>query len=240
MRTSASARQHGSMARSAMESVLAAGRSAVLRGDHSIEGAPVETGRWGPSVVLLPSGALASALDSLTGELQEVLGEGHWPSGGRGRAHITVRALERYTPSVPPDRSARYLLAMARALQDVGPVTLGFDGVGLSPGSVVAWATTSDGRADRLRERLEEELGDDAWLERAAFENGRDPIWYCSLMHFARPITEPGELVRWIDHRSATALGAETFDTLSLCNWTFDGSAMVPGVIEAAEVPADP
>lgn len=123
---------------------------------------------------------------------------------------------------------------MKRALQDVGPVRLEFTGVGLSPNGVIACATSVDGAADQLRHRLEVELDEDGWLERAAFERGRDPIWYCTLVHFAGPISEPGTLMGWIDQRSDRTLGIATFDSMSLCSWSFDGWAMAPQIVESA------
>ena len=42
-----------------------------------MEGDPATTGRWGPSVVLLPSGALAEVLDALTAETLRAMGPGH-------------------------------------------------------------------------------------------------------------------------------------------------------------------
>jgi hypothetical protein len=215
--------------------LLAAGRAAVLSGEHATEGEPAKSGRWGPSAVLLPSGALAASLAQLADEAIQILGNGHWPSGGLGRAHITVRALEQYAVSVPRDRAARYLAAMTQALEDAGAVCLEFTGVGLSPGGVMACAMSVDGAADALRGRLEVELGDDGWLEKAAFDVGRDPIWYCTLVHFAGPISDAGQLVNWVDDRSELALGTEAFDSMALCSWSFDGCAMAPQVIKSVD-----
>lgn len=226
-------RQDGGMAPGALERMLTAGRAAVLSGGHGTEGVPAESGRWGPSAVLLPSGALATSLGHVTDEVVEILGDGHWPSGGPGRAHVTVRALEPYAESVPLDRVARYLSAMTRALEEVGPVRLAFTGVGLSPSGVMACATSVDGVADQLRHRLEVHLGHDGWLEQAAFDSGRDPIWYCTLVHFAGPISDAGTLVSWVDQRSDLALGGETFHSMALCSWSFDGCAMAPRVMES-------
>ena len=96
---------------------------------------------------------------------------------------------------------------MTSALRDVGSVCLRFIGVGLSPGGVIACAVSVDGAADRLRQRLEEELGDDGWLEHTAFENGRDPIWYCTPRSLRRAdlATEKGRHVeRWADRHESS------------------------------------
>ena len=120
---------------------------------------------------------------------------------------------------------------MTTALRDVGPVGLRFTGVDLSPGGVIACAVSVDGAADRLRHRLDEELGDDGWLEHAVFEGGRDPIWYCTLVHFAGSISEPRDVVNWVDQRAATDLPADTFDSMALCTWSYVGGAMTPQTV---------
>jgi len=227
-------RQHGAVSRTALERVLAAGRAAVVSGRHQTEGEPAASGRWGPSAVFLPSGALAASLARVTDEAVEALGDGHWRSGGPGRAHITVRALEPYAESLPRDRAGRYLAAMTRALLDVGPVELELRGVGLSPGGVMACGRSADAAADRLRQRLGAALGHDGWFEHAAFESGRDPIWYCTLVHFTGPISDADKLVSWVDQRIDLPVGTATFDSMALCRWSFDGCAMAPRVIASA------
>ena len=84
----------------AFERIHAAGRRAVLDGTHATEVPPTRSGRWGPSVVLRPSGGLAQVMDALTGELVALAGTGHWRSGITGRAHLTVRSLEPFTPNL--------------------------------------------------------------------------------------------------------------------------------------------
>jgi hypothetical protein len=224
------------MASAGIEQLLARGRAAVSSARHDVERDPAESGRWGASALFLPSGALATSLANLTDEVMAILGDGHWASGGAGRVHVTVRALEPYAETVAPDRVTRYLAAMAHAM--VEPVRLEFTGLGLSPNGVIACASSVDGRADQLRRRLEDELGDDGWLERAAYENGRDPIWYSTLVHFGAHIADPNELVRWVDQRAHLALGGAEFDSLELCTWSFDGRAMAPDVIGSASLGA--
>lgn len=197
--------------------VAAAGRNAILDGTHGIEGPPERTGRWGPSMVFRPRGELSDALAALANEAAAIAGSHHWRSGDIGRAHLTVRALEPYTDAAPEDRLARYLAAARRAAAALGPIRLAFHGVVLSAGSVMARARPLDDRADRLRQRLDAELGDDGWLERHVFPNGRDPIWYCSV---------PTSLGRSSTHtasssgqkrRTHAALGEVGFTELDLC-----------------------
>ena len=221
------------MTRSTFDEVMAAGRAAVLSGEHHAEAAPAETGRWGPSVVFLPSGGLAASLDRLTHEAAAVL-PGHWHSGATGAAHVTVRALEPYADgSLGSDRAVRYRAALASAADGLGAVQLNFEGLVLSVGTVMAWATNPDGRADELRRRFAAELGADGWLEDTAFKTGRDPIWYSSLLHFAGPIESPANAVEWVDARRDTAIGEQSFESAALCRWEFDARCMLPSIIGA-------
>ena len=98
----------------------------------------------------------------------------------------------------------------------------------------MACAASADGAADRLRDRLGDELGDDGWLERTVFEKGRDPIWYCMLVHFVGPISDPEALVRWTDERNHVGIGTAMFDSMTLCSWRFDGYGMAPQPIASA------
>lgn len=216
----------------AFDRIVRNGRAAVLSGRHDTEVPPSQSGRWGLSVVLLPSSDLARSLDDLTNEATETIGDGHWRSGGMGRAHVTVRALEPYgdTP-VPTGRANRYILALERAITGLRAVRLELEGLALSAGTVMARARCTDGTANELRQRLGTELGDDGWLEDRHFENGRDPIWYCSLVHFAGPITAPARLVKWVDSRTDIHIGGESFASVYLCRWDFDGTATAPVVI---------
>jgi hypothetical protein len=215
-----------------LEVIATAGRDAVLDGSHDVEGPPTRTGRWGPSIVLLPTGELADALAALTSGARAAAGAGHWASGWLGRAHLTVRALEHFIERpIPTERRLRYLSALDRAGRGVGQVQVELSGVLLSKAGILATAWPTDGAADELRERLEAELGADAWLERRHFDHGRDPIWYCTLVHFAGPIADPASLLAWIDAHAEVEVGGETFTSARLCQWTFDGTAMAPIVI---------
>jgi hypothetical protein len=216
------------------DAVMAAGRTAVLAGTHNVDAPPRDGGRWGLSAVLLPFGDVADALDRLTASLREVAGHTHWPSGSDGRAHATVRALEPYRDAGDDEQAGRYLAALERAGRAVGPVRLDFTGLALSAGSVMACATTPGGTAHHFRNALGRELGPDGWLEDTLFPTYRDPIWYCSAVHFTGPLRAPGDLVAWVDAHRDVGLGEQTYHSVALCRWTFDGIAMAPAVIGSA------
>jgi hypothetical protein len=55
------------------ERIMTEGRSAVLAGDHRAEAPPSEGGRWGTSVVVIPTGLVADHLDRLTTEVIDPL-----------------------------------------------------------------------------------------------------------------------------------------------------------------------
>lgn len=184
-------------------------------------------------MVFRPGKELSVGLAALATEAAAIAGTHHWRSGDLGRSHITVRALEPYVADIPEDRRERYLAA-ARRSAAVGPVRFVFEGVTLSAGSVMARARPLDGRADHLRQRLDDELGDDGWLERRVFPGGRDAIWYCSVLHFAGEIADPRGLVDWAAAQSDVSIGEATFTQLALCTWVFDGTAMEPRVVGGA------
>jgi hypothetical protein len=90
--------------------------------------------------------------------------------------------------------------------------------------------------AQELRTRLGAELGQDGWLEDAVFERGRDPVWYCSILHYAEPVNEVEELIAWVETQRDASLGVHTFDTLHICCWSHDGHGMVPRVAGSVSV----
>jgi ribosomal protein S18 acetylase RimI-like enzyme len=212
-----------------------AGRRAVLAGTHRREVSPRESGRWGPSVVFRPIGAVAGALAELSREAASIAGEDHWRSGDDGRAHVTVRALAPYAESIPTEEAHRYGEALRITAAEVGPVSFEFCGIGLSDGGVLVRAVPVDERADELRRRFGEHLGPDGWLEDLVFSAGRDPMWYCSLLHFAGPIAAPDRLVAWADALADHRIGEQTVTTIELCSWRCDDRGMVPAVV--ASVP---
>jgi hypothetical protein len=224
------------MSEGRFEAVVSDGLAAVRAGSHGIEDNPRVTGRWGPSIVLLPRGEVAHRLAGLASTAGEILEDSHWLSGGVGRAHLTVRALEPYAVSIDADRLQRYRIALQRALREIGSLRFEFRGLGISAGSVMVRAIPLSRAADVLRQRLGAELGPDGWLEDDFFENGRDPIWYCSILHYAAALSNVEDLVNWIDRQADGAVGACTFDSVEICTWKYTQTGMVPQV--TASLPA--
>lgn len=219
--------------------IRATGNAAVLAGQHRSEISPRKSGRWGPSVILFPSSELAKTLDALTAEAMNIVGGGeHWWSGSRDLAHVTVRSLDLYSEK-PPDRnvSGRWLAALERTVANSQPFPLHFAGLALSPGGLLVRVDDPTGGADELRERLAIQLGTDGWLEETFYPDGRDPIWYCTLIHFVGPLIFARRLVDWVTERAEHWIGTDLFTTVSLSEWSFDGHGMRPTILSSRTIP---
>ncbi|WBQ06205.1 hypothetical protein [Kribbella sp. CA-293567] len=198
----------------------------------------MEGGRWPVSVVLRPpvDGALSRTLDALTVEAAALAGAGHWQTGQAGSAHLTVRALEYYRPTVDPDEPVvkRYQAAIERAAAITGPARLKVTGLTLTSGTVMASAVALDDQATLLMSRLADELGDDGWHER---DYGRN-LWYVNLLHFTTDIPQPARLVDWIRSYRTTGFGEVTIDTIELVRFHHSPAGprpfMRPGALGAA------
>lgn len=176
------------------------------------------------SVVLRPptDGALSHTLDELAAEAAALAGSrdnatepgGHWQTGQAGSAHLTVRALEYYRPSVDRDEPVikRYQSAMERAAAAAGPARIEITGLTLTPGTVMACAVDLDHQATSYMTRLAEELGPDGWHERGYGRN----LCYINLLHFTTDIPAPTQLIDWVRSHRTTTFGQVTIDTVEL------------------------
>jgi hypothetical protein len=186
-----------------------------------VEVDPAISGRWGPSLVVRPRGAVADALARLTDEALTIAGDGHWATGSEGGAHVTIRAFEHWgTPA-----SEVQIEAVRRAF--IEPITLSFAGTALTSTVVMATAADVVG-GDALRARLAAELGDAGWLEDRFIPGGRDR-WYATLVRFATPDIDVDGLEAWVGEHHE--IGTATFDTADVCEWRFDGRRMQPVVV---------
>ena len=179
-----------------------------------MEGDPAVSGRWGPSVVLLPAGDVASSLDDLTRSALAAAGPGHWATGSAGAAHATVRALQRWGGEVTPSQ----VVALERAAE--GTVTLALRGIKRTDTAVLLLAAPADDAADRLRARYAEELGADGWLEDEVLPPPGRTGWYLTLVHFDAPVSS--SLDDWVAAHAEVDLGAVTIDAVHACRWQFD------------------
>jgi hypothetical protein len=189
----------------------------IAHGNHNRDTPPAEGGRWPVSVVLRPpaTSPLSQTLDHLTAEAATLAGSGHWQTGQLGSAHLTVRALEYYRPTIDPDEPVikRYQSALERAATTAGPARLEVTGLTLTPGTVMAAAHPLDAQADLFMDQLKFELGPDAWQE---LPYGRRDIWYLNLLHFTTDIPEPARLIDWVQARRNTGFGQVSIDHAEL------------------------
>lgn len=188
----------------------------ISGGNHQRDSPPIEGGRWPVSVVLRPPAGsdLSNRLDEVTREAAAIAGPGHWQTGQTGSAHLTVRALETYRPTVDPTEPAiqRYRSAMERAAT-TGPARIQVTGLTLTAGTVMASAVPLDSQADLFLDQLATELGPDAWFEHP---HGRRDIWYLNLLHFTSDIPAPEDLITWVKAHRSVSLGQTTIDTAEL------------------------
>jgi hypothetical protein len=188
-------------------------------------------------VVAVLAGDAAASLDELTVQVAAIAGPGHWESGRSGRAHVTIRALEPYSHDPPGS------LVMTRSWSAfegifVEPLQLALDGLLLAPAGVMLRCRDLDGAGDALRSAYGTALGTDDWFEDQVFARGRDPIWYCTLLHFAGLISDPPGLVEWVEARADRSVGRVSLDTFSLCRWNLDEVGMAPTALHTTTLGA--
>jgi hypothetical protein len=208
--------------RAVFDRLFEGGRYALLSGGHYRDTPPVADGRWGPSIVLVPSGSGAQALAAVTAEAMSLAGPAHWPTGAPHAVHITVRAMRAHVAAVPAADPflTRCAAAMRRAAASTsGPARFRFGGLTLTPSGVMACAYPVDGAADEIARRLREELGEDAWFE----ANFHRDIWYATLVHFAADIADPAALVEWVAQRRDLDLEPVVVREVELLRFDYDG-----------------
>jgi hypothetical protein len=169
----------------------------------------------------VPTGEALNRLGAVTADVLAVAGDRHWPTGAPEAVHFTVRAIEAHRPSLSraDPLATRCATAMEKAAAAVGRVRFRLDGLTLTPSGVMVCAYPADDAADAFADRLEAELGDDAWFEA---EYQRD-IWYATLLHFASEVRDPGALVDWVSVRRRLDLGLVEVDTTELVSFRYNG-----------------
>lgn len=212
--------------------ITADGVEAIREGRTTTDSPPKDGGRWGLSVVFRPTGHLADRLDLLTAEAIGVLGADHWRTGSHGAAHITVRALEPYSERPLSSRVLDgYVDLLTRAAPDIGPVSFDVTGMAVSAAALMARVIDVNGKGGDLRRRVHEELGGRGWLENRHFTNGRDPIWYVTLVHFTGPLDHRTSFLDWFTANEQCPIGTAVFADVHLCRWRFDTNRMAPEVV---------
>lgn len=211
------------------------GRDAVRTRRHIRDTPPVEGGpRYGMSVVLRPSAALAARLDAMTAEALALAGDQHWSTGAVASVHFTLRTLEPYRDQVSSNDAAvqRYATALRRAAEHVGPAGMTVTGLALTPRSVMACAAPLNAAADELATRFGAMLGDDGWYEADVHRD----IWYANLVHFTGPVADPSGLIDWVSARRRLAVGDTKMDTAEVAAWRHTATGMAPERLAAVRL----
>jgi hypothetical protein len=218
--------------RERFDALFERGASAVRTGSHYRDTPPVEGGRWGMSVVLVPNAVGIRQLAAITQQVIVLTGGDHWPTGDPAAVHFTVRAIEghrrlsrRQTHGcrdlVPDDDplAARCGDALKRAAAACRSVRLRLHGLTLTPSGVMLCAYPADAGAAAFAARIDAELAEDGWFER---QFHRD-IWYATLVHFTDAIEQPEALVEWVARRRDEPFGEAVFATGELVRFTYNG-----------------
>lgn len=85
---------------------------------------------------------------------------------------------------------------------------------------------------ERLYDAYEDALGGDGWLE-ADFDRN---IWYSTLVHFTRQLTNPQAVVDWVGERRELSLGQVECSRAELVVYRFNGSRIVMETLDAVSL----
>lgn len=168
-------------------------------------------------------------------EIRRLAGDGHWPAGAHGSAHVTVRAIQPHRSGLDAGGpfATRCAQAVTRAARDLdGPVVFRLHGLTLSPAGVLACLYPVNATAGQLAAAVRRELGADGRLE----ESSARTIWYASLVHFTTSIADPAALVRWVTARRDLKAGDAVATRLPLVTYRHE-DRMVPVVLGETRVP---
>ncbi|MFC7622510.1 2'-5' RNA ligase family protein [Microlunatus sp. GCM10028923] len=187
----------------------------IMEQRHQRETPPVEGGRWPVSAVIMIDGELGDRLASLTAELVDLAGPGHFHTGAAGSAHLTVRALERFRAVVPGDDPAvaRYAEALRRTAGRSAAFAVSLTGLTVTPLAVVARVDVGAAAVTELSARYADELGPDDWLER---DHVVRAFRHVTLLHFGADLARPRELLDWVADRRDLAIGSTAVTAVEL------------------------
>ncbi|GAA2215221.1 hypothetical protein GCM10009850_106880 [Nonomuraea monospora] len=209
----------------------ARGRAALLAGQatHDVPFADGGT-RWGTTAAFRPQQQIAERMAELSAT---VSAPGHWVHGA-GTLHVTLRTLERYRTHIPQDDPLcrAYGSALAEAVAGLPPARVRLAGVHPHPGGVVVGAHPEDDTLDTIRKRFAHVLETRGIRD---VERGRvRDRWYVSLVHFAAPLTNAGELVAWCDAHADADFGTAELRTAEIVQFVHTGGGVRVNSLERA------
>jgi hypothetical protein len=221
---------------------FAAGRDALLEGRTTYD-LPMTDGspRWGAAAVLRPVGPVLRRLADLArsaGAVAVARG-GHWVHGEEC-LHVTLRGLEPYRSVIPADDPLRraYADALREAAEGLPPVQVELRGVSPHAGGVLACGHPVDDTLEVLRKRFAHGLAIRGVRD---LERGRvRDRWYVSLVHFARPVTAPEEIVRWCEERAALPIGIAELPAAEITQAVHTGTGIRLDTLEHVPLRQEP
>jgi hypothetical protein len=207
------------------------GRAALLSGQATHDVPMVEGARrWGAAAVLRPEG---EAVVRMTALAATVPAPGHWVHGGPA-LHVTFRSLEPYRERIPEDDPLRraYGDALAEAAGGLPPARVYLAGVSPHQGGVLVGVHPLDETLDMVRKRFAHALESRGVKD---LERGRvRDLWYVSLVHFAAPLRNPGEIVEWCDTHADADFGMAELPTAEIVQFALTGTGIRVDSLERA------
>ncbi|MEQ4714790.1 hypothetical protein [Nonomuraea sp. B19D2] len=207
----------------------ARGRAALLAGRSTHDSPMVEGARrWGAGAVLRPSGEVLDRLAALAGTIEA---PGHWVHEPR-TLHVTLRSLEPYRDRIPADDPLRqvYRDALAEAAAGLEPARVRLAGVSPHPGGVLVCGHPENDTLVTLWKRFAHAMQSRGVRD---LEHGRvRDRWYVSLVHFVKPLTDPGRIVEWCDAHADVDIGTAELDTAEIVQFVLAGTGIQVKALE--------
>lgn len=195
--------------------------------------------RRGLTLIARPGPALAARFDALLERLAaaEPGQYRHPPSD----MHVTILSLFTVTEQ-PASQLAQldaYRAAVHAALEGTGAFEIGFDGITLSRGAVVACGYPRGQALEFLRERLRDELRARK-LDASLDQRYRLVTAHMTLFRFAAPLREPSRFAALLEDMRDEALGSMHVDEMELVinDWYMSSTSLQR--VERLQLPASP
>ena len=198
------------------------GRAALAAGDVRPEQPLEENGsRWGAAAVLRPKGPVLQRLAELSESIGRAASPGHWAHRVSG-LHFTLRSLEHFRSSIPPDdpRRTGYAQALDAAADGLPPIRVEMRGVCPHAAGVIVVGYPVDETLADLQARFAAEL---RARDLAGFESWVRDRWYVSLIHFAGQVVDTDAVIAWCDERRNMQVGVVDLDVTEIARWHYFG-----------------
>jgi 2'-5' RNA ligase len=183
--------------------------------------------RRGMTLIARPDAALAARFASVQDRLSGA--DPRQYRQPRADLHVTILSLftvtEEYAPHLA--RRADYTAAVRAAVDGLPPFDIGFDGITISRGAVLARGFPRNGTLELLRTRLREALrarGLDGMLD----QRYRLVTAHSTLLRFIAPPTDPARFAAVLTELRGMPLGTMHVETLQLVvnDWYMSSAAV--------------